>query len=161
MAVGDSLPQYGGLASPRLRAAMLAVLSRTPGVHVFLGQKDYLGRPAIRADFVDQQIRPGEINSYYFDPTNFRFLEKSASRNSQSTAYAGPSPAYTAAAPSNADDPERLRHTVSVDVVVEERMMRTLPAEAKSCSGSVIERTPTRSGGSGSRADSPSPALPS
>lgn len=141
--IGDSLSLYGGLASPRLRAAMLAVLSRTPGVRVFLGQKDYLGRPAIRADFVDQRLRPSEVDSYYFDPTNFRFLEHRTSRNSQPTTYNGPSPAYTAAAPSNADDPRQLRRTLGVDVVVEERMVRTLPAEAMHCSGSLIERRST------------------
>ena len=164
--VGDSLSMYGGLASPRLRAAMLAVLSRTPGVRVFLGQKDYLRRPAIRADFVNQLIRPGEIQSYYFDPTNFRFLQASrshnsqpapyhgpsraptsaddpkqlrGSHNSQPSTYNGPSPAYTAAAPSTADDPEQLR-TDSVDVVIEERMVQTLPAEAASCHGSLVDR---------------------
>lgn len=138
--VGESLSLYGGLASPRLRAAMLAVLSRTPGVRVFLGQEDYLRRPAIRADFVNQRIRPGEIQSYYFDPTNFRFLQGSISHNSQPSTYNGPSPAYTAAAPSNADDPEQLRRTDGVDLVVEERMLQTLPAEAASCHGSLIVR---------------------
>ncbi len=165
--VGDSLSMYGGLASPRLRAAMLAVLSRTPGVRVFLEQKDYLRRPAIRADFVNQLIRPGEIQSYYFDPTDFRFLQASRSHNSQPAAtskgpsrapsgaddpeqsrgghknppstYNSPSPAYTAAAPSSADDPEQLR-TDGVDVVIDERMVQKLPAEAASCHGSLVDR---------------------
>lgn len=138
--VGDSLSRYGGLASPRLRAAMLAVLSRTPGVRIFLGQKDYLRRPAIRADFVNQRIRPGEVQSYYFDPTNFRFLQGSGSHNSQPSTYSGPSPAYTAAAPSSADDPEQLSRTDGVDVIIEERMVQTLPAKAASCHGSLVDR---------------------
>lgn len=143
VAVGDSLSMYGGLASPRLRAAMLAVLSRTPGVRVFLGQKDYLRRPAIRVDFVDQRIRPGEIQSYYFDPTNFRFLGASTSHNSQPTTYNHPTPGYSAAAPSSADDPEQLHRTGYVDVVVEERMLQTLPGEATSCGGSLTPANPT------------------
>jgi hypothetical protein len=143
VAVGDSLLKYGGLASPRLRAAMLAVLSRTPGVHVFLGQLDYLRRSAIRVDFVDQRIRPGEIHSYYFNPTTFRFLEESTSRNGQASTYNHPTPGYRAPAPTSADDPEQLRRTLGVDVVIEEKMLQTLPAEATSCSGSLVQRTST------------------
>lgn len=96
VAVGDMLRMMDGFASPALRAAMLAVLSRTAGVTVHAGQRDYLDRPALRADFVDQRIRPGEVQSLYFDPTTFQLLEQRDSSAGGSPTYAGPSPAYDA-----------------------------------------------------------------
>ena len=126
---------------------MLAVLSRTPGVRVFLRQHDYLQRPAIRADFVDQRIRPGEIHSYFFDPTSFRFLEESNSQNSQPSTYNRPTPGYTAAAPSTADDPTQLHRTGYVGVaVVEESLLPKLPGVATTCSGKLTVRTSTPTG---------------
>ncbi|HEU5007456.1 MAG TPA: hypothetical protein VFT67_10805 [Jatrophihabitantaceae bacterium] len=126
-AVGDALTTADGLASARLRAAFVGVLSRTPGVIVRQDDTDYLGRPAIRADFANQSIRPGEIQSLYFDPTTFQLLEKRNGRNDQPTTYNGPSPAYNAPAPGNADDPETLAGPAFVAVMTKEKAVDKLP----------------------------------
>ncbi len=126
VSVGDALRTADGLASPKLKAAMLAVLSRTGGVVLHQGVPDYLGRPAIRADFVDQAIRPGEVHSYYFDPTTFRFLEESFARNGEPATYDGPSPAYTAHAGPGVD-PDRLSGPGFVSVSTHESIVDTRP----------------------------------
>jgi hypothetical protein len=140
VAVGDMLRTADGLASPRLRGALVAVLSRTPGVTVHRGQRDQMGRPAIRLDFVDQRIRPGEIHSYYFDPTSFRFLEDREGRNSQPTHYTGPSPAYTAAPTGPVDDPAHLSGPAFVDVLIVEKTVTHLPRITHGCQPSGIPR---------------------
>lgn len=95
VAVSDALRTADALASPKLRAAMLGVLSRTSGVLLHDGQTDQRGRPAIRADFIDGAIRPGEVHSLYFDPVTFQLLEERFSFVGPSGTPA-PSPAYTA-----------------------------------------------------------------
>jgi hypothetical protein len=116
VAVGDALRWDTDLASPRLKAAMLAVLSRTGGVVLHEGVQDYLGRPAIRADFVNQAIRPGTVESLFFDPHTFAMLEQSTLSNGQPTRYSGPSPAYTSHAGPGVD-PDQLSGPGFVEVV--------------------------------------------
>ena len=110
---------------------MLAVLSRTPGVFVHENTVDYLGRKAIRADFVDQQIRPGEIQSLYFDPVTFQFLEE-RDGSLGSPGHAGPSPAYTAHAASTGT-PVELTGRASLDVMQTEVTLDTLPPLPAGC----------------------------
>lgn len=133
VAVGDALRAADGLASPKLRAAMLAVLSRTAGVRLHLDERDYLGRPAIRADFVEQRIRPGEVHAYYFDPSTFQLLEDFDGTNNAPSSYDGPSPAYSAHADGTADDPDQLGGPGLVNVMRSETVLDSLPAEAASC----------------------------
>ena len=109
VAVGDALRIADGLASPKLRAAFLAVLSRTPGVTLFEGQRDDLNHPAIRADFVDQANRPGEVQSLYFDPTTFQLTEMGGGTNGQPTHGPENYPPYDAH-PKPGVDPVRLGH---------------------------------------------------
>lgn len=132
VAVADALRTADGLASPKLRAALLAVLSRTPGVQIHRGQRDYLGRPAIRADFVDQQIRPGEVHALYFDPVSFQLLEEGTWSNGQPSTYNGPSPAYTAHPPAGVD-PDQLPPAGFVTVMTTERVINALPAIPPTC----------------------------
>jgi hypothetical protein len=132
VAVGDALRTADGLASPQLRGAFVAVLSRTAGVVVHEDQRDYLGRPAVRADFVDQRIRPGEIQSLYFDPSTFQLLEGRESSNSQPQTYTGPSPAYDAA-PEPGDDPDELSGAAFIDVMTSEAVVDTLPTLTQPC----------------------------
>ncbi|HEY8302293.1 MAG TPA: hypothetical protein VIG48_10365 [Jatrophihabitans sp.] len=128
VAVGDALRTADGLASPKLRAAMLAVLSRTPGVILHEGSRDHLDRPAIRADFVNQAIRPGDVQSLYFDPTTFALLAQSEGPNGAPTGYDGPSPAYRAPAPGAAVDPDRLPAGPGyVTVIAREHVVDSLP----------------------------------
>jgi hypothetical protein len=121
VAVGDALRTADGLASPRLRAAMIAVLSRTPGVFLHRDARDYLGRPALRLDFVDQAIRPGGVHAYFFSPRTYQFLEESFSENGQPTAFPSASPAYDSPAPSTGDDPAALTGTSYVEVMIAEK----------------------------------------
>jgi hypothetical protein len=131
VSVGDALQTADGLASPRLRAAFVAVLSRTPGVSLHEDVTDYLGRPALRADFVDQRIRPGEVQSLYFDPTTFALLEDREGGNGQPSTYDGPSPAYDSTrVPDVATDPEQLTGAAFIDVMTSEKTVDTLPSVA-------------------------------
>jgi hypothetical protein len=148
VAVGDMLRPMDAFASPALRAAMVGVLSRTPGVTVHLGQRDYLGRPAIRADFVDQQIQPDEIESLYFDPSTFQVLEERSGRPGGLAASAsatsagatdnpmehsgGASPAYSAAA-TDGPSAEELTGPAYVDLVRTEEPADKLPALPSDC----------------------------
>ncbi|MFN2563072.1 MAG: hypothetical protein ABR571_17490 [Jatrophihabitans sp.] len=132
VAVGDALRTAGGLASAKLRAAMLAVLSRTPGVVLHLNAQDYLDRPAIRADFVDQQIRPGEVHAYYFDPTDFRFLEERFAHNGEPSTHTGPSPAYEATT-GPGDDPDVFTGAAFVDVIRSVEVVDHLPTLPSDC----------------------------
>jgi hypothetical protein len=132
VAVGDALRTADGLATPRLRGALFAVLSRTPGVVVHENDQDYLGRPAIRADFVDQRNRPGEIQSLYFDPTRFQLLEERSGSNSQPQTYNGPSGPYEAQPPPG-DTPQELTGAAYVDVMTSETIVDKLPTIPPNC----------------------------
>lgn len=132
VAVGDALRTADGLASPKLRGALLGVLSRTPGVLLHENQTDHLGRRAIRADFVDQRIRPGQVQSLYFDPTTFRLLEERDGSNGAPTTYNGPSPAYDAA-PGPGQDPDALTGAAFLTVMTGEQVVDSLPTIPKDC----------------------------
>jgi hypothetical protein len=133
VSVGDTLRAMDAFASPALRGALVGVLSRTPGVTVHQGQRDYLGRPAIRADFVDQRIEPGSIRSLYFDPTNFRLVEERDGRSGQPAAYTGPSPAYGADPTERAGSPEQLSGAAFIDIVTTEQTVDALPTLPADC----------------------------
>jgi hypothetical protein len=126
VAVGDVLRTGTDLASPKLKAAMLAVLSRTGGVVLHDGVQDYLGRPAIRADFVNQAIRPGVVESLFFDPTTFAMVEQGDLSNGQPTNYNGPSPAYTSHAGPGVD-PDQLGGPGFVSVVTHDSIVDSMP----------------------------------
>ncbi len=136
VAVSDALRTSGGLASPRLRAAMVGALSRTPGVLVHLNQRDYLDRPAIRADFVDQRIRAGEIHSLYFDPTTFALLEERQGSNGQSTAEPTSSPGYNQPAPRRDLSTDVISGPAFVDVMVTDKVVGKLPTIPANCARS-------------------------
>lgn len=125
--VADALAFDDGLASPRLRAAMLAVLSRTPGVRLHYVVRDFLGRDAIRADFVDPPVSGPLVQSLYFDPSDFRLLESSNSNDDAQWTYTGPTPAYTAAPPTDSDDPEQPQGQSLVELTRTGGVVRHLP----------------------------------
>jgi hypothetical protein len=147
VAVGDLLRQMDAFASPALRAAMVGVLSRTDGVTVHLDQRDFLDRPAIRADFVDQRIRPDEIQSLYFDPSTFQLLEQRDGLPPGMQASASPtimhgsdpppkgaaaSPPYTSAA-TDGPSAEALTGPAYVDLVQTEEVVDELPNLPADC----------------------------
>ena len=76
VAVGDML--RGGFAPPALRAAALRVLEKTPHVTAEPG-RDSAGRAATVVRFVDESIRPGEVQSLYFDPATAAILQEGLS----------------------------------------------------------------------------------
>lgn len=125
--ISDDL-SYDALASPRLRAAMLAVLSRTPGVRLHFDVRDYLGRRAIRADFVNPPLSGPYIESLYFDPTDFRLLESRGSDDGASYHYDEPSPVYTAAPPTTSDDPDRLGGPALIELTRVARVVHHAPS---------------------------------
>lgn len=128
VAVGDMLREADGLASPRLRAALVAVLSRTPGVTLHRSDRDALGRPALRLDFVDQRIRPGEVQSLYFDPAAFHLVEERDGTNGEPQRYTGPSPAYTGHGQTGRD-PERLAGPGDATVVRKQAVVTSVPKD--------------------------------
>lgn len=136
VAVADTLRTAGALASPKLRAAFVAVLSRTPGVILHRNALDQLGRPALRLDFVDQQIRPGEVHSLFFSPTDFRLVEERFGSNGAPNRYTGPSPAYTHSA-STGVDPQTLMGKAYVETHAGDRVVRTLPGSLHTCTTST------------------------
>jgi hypothetical protein len=136
VAVADTLRTAGALASPRLRAAFVAVLSRTPGVILHRNALDQLGRPALRLDFVDQQIRPGEVHSLFFSPTDFRLVEERFGSNGAPKRYTGPSPAYTHSA-STGVDPQALTGKAYVETHTGDRLVHKLPSSLHTCTTST------------------------
>jgi hypothetical protein len=133
VAVGDALREANALASPKLRAAMVAMLSRTSGVRIHTGKRDYLDRPALRADFVDQRIRPGEIHSYYFDPATFAFLEERDGHNGQPSTYNAGSPGYNAPAPPRNPADDVISGAANIDIMTSEKIVTTLPTMPSRC----------------------------
>jgi hypothetical protein len=131
--VGDTMRDAAGLATPRLGGAFVGVLSRTPGVTVHQDERDYLGRLTIRADFVDQRSRPGEISSLYFDPSTFRLLEERSGSTGRPNVYSGPSPAYSAPPTEGATTSGALTGAANVDVVTTEKVVAALPTIPKNC----------------------------
>lgn len=141
VAVGDTLRFADGLASPQLRGAFVAALSRTAGVLLHHDVHDQLGRLALRADFVDQQIRPGEVHSLFFSPTDFRLLEERLGSNGAPSRYAGPSPAYTHAA-TRGRDSTTLTGKAYAETHSGDRVVKHLPASLRSCKKAVAADLP-------------------
>lgn len=131
VAAGDMLRLHDGLATSRLRASLVAVLSRTPRITVHPDVRDFLGRPAVRADFVDQDNRPGELASLYFDATTFQLL---AERNGTSGKPAGPvaSRSYDATARPDATAQE-LTGPATLVVMTVEKVVDALPKKLAKC----------------------------
>jgi len=128
VAAGDMLREADGLASPRLRAALVAVLSRTPGVTLHERDRDALGRPALRLDFVDQRIRPNEVQSLYFDPIAFHLVEERDGSNGEPGRYTGPSPAYTGHGQTGRD-PEQLPEPGAATVLKTSAVVKKVPKD--------------------------------
>jgi hypothetical protein len=135
VAVGDALRTGDLLATSDLRAALVGVLARTPGVTVHQDQRDYLDRPATRIDFVDEQTRPDEVQSMYFDPATYQFLEERDGSSGQPSTYNGPSPGYDAPPSGPTETPEQLTGAAYVDVMVEEQVTNSIPFDPSGCSG--------------------------
>lgn len=75
MFVGVADMLRGDFASPALRVAAIQVLQRTPHVTA-KSSHDSRGRAALQVDFIDQSIRPGEVQSLFFDPNTSSILEE-------------------------------------------------------------------------------------
>lgn len=135
VAVGDALSDDDLLATSQVRAALVDVLADTPGVTVHPDQQDYLGRPAVRLDFVDERNRPGEIHSMYFDPHTYQFLEEREGSTGQPTTYGGPSPAYDTAPSGSTDGSGQLAGAAFLDVMVDERVVDSIPFDRSTCTG--------------------------
>ncbi len=133
VAVGDLLREDDGLASPKLRAALVDVLSRSHLITVHAGVRDALGRPSVRVDFMDQQRRAGELDSLYFDPTSFRLLEERNASNGQPGPHPGPSFPYSATVTDPGSTPEQLTGAASIDIVTAEKVVNHLPTLPKNC----------------------------
>lgn len=133
VAVGDALSTADGLATPRLRAALVGVLSRTRGVYVHKNVRDYFGRAALRADFIDPKSRPNVVASLYFDPATFQLLEERNGTTSQPNPYTGPSPAYDAP-PATANHPQELTGAAYIDIATTEKVTDVLPTIPPTCS---------------------------
>lgn len=133
VAVGDLLRADDGLASPKLRAALVDALSRSRLITVHAGVRDALDRPAVRVDFMDQRRRPGELNSLYFDPTSFRLLEERNGSYGQPGPQPGPSFPYSARETAPAHTPARLTGRASIDIVTAEKVVDRLPTLPKTC----------------------------
>lgn len=74
VAVRDML--YGGFAPPTLRTAVLRVLENTNHVTA-QGGDDPAGQPAVKVSFIDQNTRPGGVQTLYFDPDTARIVQES------------------------------------------------------------------------------------
>jgi hypothetical protein len=147
VAVGDALREGDLLATTGLRTALVGVLRNTPGVTVHPDQQDYLGRPSVRVDFVDEQNRPGEIHSMYFDPDTYQFLEEREGSSGQPDTYSGPSPAYDAPPSASPGTPNQLTGAAFIDVMVEERVVDSIPVDPSSCAGLKFHLMPHPGGG--------------
>jgi len=71
--VGDTLRL--GYAPPDLRAAAIRVLERTPHINV-QSTRDAIGRSTMQVTFTDEQNRPGESQSLFFDPSTSELLQE-------------------------------------------------------------------------------------
>lgn len=155
VAAGDMLRYTDLLASSDLRAAYVQVLAQTGYTTLHEQDTDQLGRPAIRADFVDATNRPGETSSLYFDPQTFQLLEERHANGPQALTTgpspangvatsaaadpaaadpysATPSPAWTSSGP-KPDTPAELSGPAIVAVMTDEKVVDALPAEAQAC----------------------------
>lgn len=143
VAVGDMLRTNDLLATTQLRAALVDVLAETAGVDRHDGSTDYLGRAAIRLDFVDQAIRPDEVQSLYFDPSTYQLLEERDGSDGQPSSYGGPSPSYDHSA-AQANTPDELTGPAFLGVMYEEKVVDSISADPSTCHG--IDGAPNGSG---------------
>jgi len=90
-------------------------------------------REVVRALRRLQPIRPGEIQSLYFDPTTFQLTESRDGSNSEPSTYDGPSPAYNAPTPSPAKDPANLTGPGFLDVMQSESVLDSPPSLPSGC----------------------------
>jgi hypothetical protein len=132
VAVDDMLRNFDGFASPRLKAAMVDVLSRSHLVTVHSGVDDDFGRPAIRVDFMDQARRPGELTSLYFDPTSFQLLERRDGSNGRPGPEPGPSFPYSATPTNPGSTTDVLSGPANIELVTTE-VVRHMPYDANGC----------------------------
>lgn len=134
VAVGDMLRLFDGLAPPRLRASLVDVLSTSHLVTIHAADTDYLGRPAIRVDFMDQTRRPGELASLYFDPSTFQLLEERNGLNGLSDEpNPGASFPYSATPTVSGGTSLQLTGRANVDVAVSETVVDHLPVDTAKC----------------------------
>jgi hypothetical protein len=134
VAAGDSLRTADLLASSALRAAWVEVLSHSSRVTVHPDARDYLNRPAVRVDFVDQTQRPGELSSLYFDQQTFQLLEERSGRSGAPDSYNGPSPAWNGPVPpGQPDSGGELTGPATITVVTEEKVVDHLPGAIQNC----------------------------
>lgn len=135
VAAADSLRTADLLASSRLRAAWVEVMSHASRITVHSGVRDYLNRPAVRVDFVDQTQRPGELNSLYFDPATFQLLEERDGSSGAPDSFSGPSPAWSGPLPSNeaTTTGDELTGPAHVSVVTDEKVVDQLPDAIQNC----------------------------
>lgn len=107
-AIDETLSVGQGLTPPALRTALLDALGKIGHVTVRAGNHDVLQRRATRVDFHDQALRARSRRSLYFDPSTSKLtqLEDSSTNGSKSG---------------------------SVQVVTDEKVVNSLPAEIKSC----------------------------
>jgi transposase len=133
VAVGDMLRHFDGFASPRLRAALVDVLSRSHLITVHRGVRDYQNRPAVRVDFMDQARRPGQLASLYFDATTFQLVESRYGSNGQPGPGPGPSFPYTATPANPASTSPSLTGPANIALVTTEEVVHRLPDDATGC----------------------------
>ena len=60
---------------PETRASAIRMLARLGGITVTEGTSDPRGRAATRIDFIDEQHRPGYVNSIFIDPETTRIIQ--------------------------------------------------------------------------------------
>jgi hypothetical protein len=157
VAVGDALRTGDLLATSQLRAALFGVLGTTSGVTVHPDEPDYLGRPATRVDFVDERNRPGEVQSLYFDPHTYQLLEERDAASGQSIPSNQPSPGYDDP-PAGTGTPGQLIGAAYVDVMVEERVVGSIPFDPSDCTGVHVGGVPLGGSGPGAAVPSKHPA---
>lgn len=133
VATGDMLRNTDLLASAQLRAAAVDVLSGISGITVHSATTDYLGRPAVRVDWTNQALRPGEVSSLYFDPATFQLLEERTGPSGASSTYSGPSPAYSAHESGASAPPDQLADPATMTVMTSESVVDSVPADVQQC----------------------------
>jgi len=69
------------LTSPATRAAAIRMLGRIEGTSVTEGAADPSGRPSTKVAFVDEQKRPGEVKSMFFNPEDSQLLATTDERD--------------------------------------------------------------------------------
>jgi hypothetical protein len=131
VAVGDLLRTADGLATSKLRAALAGVLSDNGHVTVHPDVTDYRGRAAVRADFVDANNRPGEMDSLYFDATTFQLLEeRGGTAPGPTRPYASTSYDASAEPTTTATD---LTGRATITVLDSETVVDAVPADVAGC----------------------------